>query len=97
MSVFDAVQREIDALSPESRDGYLAETALLIAERIDKAANRDTAALANALRSTLQELTAGVEKPREADPLDEIASRRAARLAGATVPVRSGDAGGVGR
>lgn len=82
MSVLDAVRGELAGLPERVRDSGLGATAVVLAERLDEAALRDTSAIARELRAVLSELRELARlAPVEADPLDELERRRAARLA----------------
>lgn len=97
MAVYDGVFADIQALPAALRSTGLSAQALVLAERLDEAGARDSAAIARELRATLAELRdLSKAAPREVDPLDDLGKRRAARLANPAPP--DGAAGGdVGR
>lgn len=90
MTVTDAARCELDRLPEPIRSSVLAASARTLAERLDEASTRDAPALARELRATVGELRELAKAaPKEADPLDEISARRAARLAGAQASKRA--------
>lgn len=78
-----AVQRDLERLPEADRNGALAALALNLARRLDAgpAGLRDTASVARELRATLVEIANRVVPLPEADPLDDLAERRASRRA----------------
>jgi len=75
-----AVQKDLERLPEADRKGALAALALNLARRLDEGGGlRDTASLARELRATLVEIANRVVPLPEADPLDELAKRRAQR------------------
>ena len=85
-----AVAAELNELPDRLRLSGLAASALTLAHRLDGAAHRDSSALARELRATLADLRQlAAAEPAEADPVDELAAKRAARLAGAALPQRA--------
>lgn len=90
MSVLESVQAEVAKLPDAVRLSATAATAEKLAERLDEATPRDTAPIARELRETLAQLSAWAEKvPTEADPLDELERKRAARIADPPVSKRA--------
>lgn len=81
MSVVEAVRRDLDALGSGFAEGALAATALALAARIDDPGTSSTSVsmCAKALTDTLEQLRALAPPREEADTVDEIAARRAAR------------------
>ena len=87
--IADAVGAEINLLPDQLRRSGLAATARTLAERLDEAGSRDSSALARELRACLTELRhLAAAVPVEADPVDELAAKRAARRASAASPER---------
>jgi hypothetical protein len=82
VSVVDAVQRELERLGGRWSESVHAATALALAAELD-AANSATSKsmVAKALNETMAELRALAPAEREADQVDEVASRRRARRA----------------
>lgn len=87
MSVAAAVQRDLDAIAERDADlaaSGLAASALALAARMDDSGNSATsiAACARALAEHLAALRALMPPVAESDAVDELASARAARVAG---------------
>lgn len=84
-SVRAAVARDLKALPGDHARSALAATALALAREIDDPGNPATAKsmCARALTETLDKLRALAPQEEREDGVDEIASRRAARLGGA--------------
>lgn len=74
-----SVERVIRALLPEERKGWRAELARKLAVELDE---RPQAAASRELRAVMGELTAE-QVPQEASPVDDLARRRADRIAAA--------------
>lgn len=86
MTVLSSTEREIEALPQTVRQSALAASALVLAERMQEASSRDTAAIARELRTTLDRLHELADAaPEEVDPLDEISARRTARRAASSI------------
>jgi hypothetical protein len=82
-SVTSAVEQFLDGLVLDGRtDSVLAETARLVACRLDKADGRTTPALAERLIGLCHDLAF---RHREPDALDDLVARREARLLAAQV------------
>lgn len=89
--VTDAARADIEKLAPEWHSHTLAAQARRIAAVLDEGAGaRDMASVSRELRLIMAELQALAErKPAEADPIDELSKRRAARVTTADVPDRA--------
>lgn len=77
-----AVERELDRLDPEIKEGGLAASALALGRRLDRLDTSAAAAAscARALRETLDRLRELQPPAEETDQLDELSTRRAERL-----------------
>lgn len=97
MSVRDALEADLDAMPARVQDSTLAAVARQLAEVLDSQPGaRDAASVAKEMRAALADLkTLADAVPEEADPIDELSRRKAARQSGTDLPQRS--AGGGGR
>jgi hypothetical protein len=78
MTVLERVTADVAALPDQVAGSGLAGACLLLAERLDGAAARDSAPLARELRAALAELHALAEGPtvKETSRVDELKARR---------------------
>lgn len=76
-----SVAEEVDAFLAKYDAGPLGAVAKALAARLDDASEPSPAPVAKELRATLADIANTPAK--EADPVDEISNRRAARRAGA--------------
>lgn len=84
-SVVAALERELAELPAEFAGSTLAASAMALAREMDKPGNSATSKsmCARALNETLEKLRAQIPEADEGDELDELAARRAERLAAA--------------
>lgn len=83
MSVVEATERDVARLPSALRDSALAASALALAAELDSAGNSATSKsmCAKALLETLDRLRELTPPQEENDQLDQLAERRARRLA----------------
>ena len=91
MSVVEALERDLEGIrrrAPDVADSTLAAAALSLARELDDATNSATSKsmCAKALNETLATMHKLMPEKHEADKLDELSSRRAARIAGGSAP-----------
>lgn len=96
MTVSDALRADLKGMPEAVRNSTLAAGARVAAEILDSEPGaRDAASLLKELRATMAELkTMADAAPEEADPIDELNRRRAARQPGAHLSQRSIGGGG---
>lgn len=82
MTVFEAVQAEVDALPPALRNTPDAVLCLELASKLNGATPRDTATVSKELRLALAGLREAVKASgKRGDRVDELRARRATRAA----------------
>jgi hypothetical protein len=96
MSVRDALEADLADMPARVQDSTLAEVARTLAAVLDERPGaRDAASVAKEMRAALADLkTMADAVPEEADPIDELSRRKAARQSGAHLPQRSAGSGG---
>lgn len=84
MPVLDAVQRDLKEFPTDLAQSTLGATAEALAVELDDSSNSATSKsmCAKALADVMAQLRALAPPKREGDKLDDLAERRAARLAG---------------
>jgi hypothetical protein len=87
------LEGDLRAMPANVRDSTLAEVARALADVLDQGCGaRDAASVAKEMRACLADLRERAEAvPDEGDPIDGLAQRRNARIAGTNLP------GGAGR
>lgn len=91
VAVLDAVERDLAVFAKRSKGidaSTLAETARALAAELDDPSNSATSKsmCARALLDVLDQLKALLPPEKEGDALDDLSSRRAARIAGRAAP-----------
>jgi hypothetical protein len=83
MSVFEAVERDLERLAEGAGDSALGQTALALARELDQDNSATSKSMcAKSMIDVLRELRSLAPPEKESDGLDDLAARRATRLAG---------------
>jgi hypothetical protein len=96
MSVRTALDADLEQMPRRVQESTLAAVARELADVLDgKPGARDAASVAKEMRAALTDLRTMADMvPEEADPIDELSRRKAARQSGTHLPQRPAGSGG---